>query len=115
MPRVAKYRNKKTGRHASRKEAIRSGELRTLAAHGIIRDLREQVRFELIPAQYAVVDGKRKCVERAVTYTADFTYTRMRPFGFVVEDVKSKATRTQQYVIRRKLMRHVHGIAIEET
>jgi hypothetical protein len=108
-----KYRNRPTDGYDSRAEAKRARELRALEWNGAISDLQEQVVFELIPAQYAIVDGKRRCVERAVTYTADFVY-RNGAGELVVEDVKSPVSRTQQYVIRRKLMLHVHGVPIRE-
>lgn len=54
--------------HDSQKEANRWAELKLLERVGLIKDLRRQVEYELIPAQY--VDGK--CVERAVKYKADF-------------------------------------------
>ena len=70
----------------SRREAKRAEELRLLLAAGEITELREQVTFELIPAQYEPVEryGKRgqrlsdgrQCVEKACTYIADFVYRR---------------------------------------
>lgn len=49
---------------------------------------------------------------RAVRYTADFSYK----FGgkLVVEDVKSKPTRTKEYLRNRKFMRSKFGIDIQE-
>lgn len=50
--------------------------------------------------------------ERAVKYIADFTY---RENGqLVVEDVKSDATRTDAYKIKKKLMLSVYGVRIKE-
>lgn len=92
----------------SRKEAARWQELRLMLQAGVIDDLRRQVVFELIPRQ---MDGKRVS-ERAVNYIADFVYTENGKT--VVEDVKSPATRTPEYIIKRKLMRWVHGIAVKE-
>lgn len=103
-----KYGNKRTNGHASKKEDRRSRELMLLQAAGEIRDLKEQVPYELIPSQY--VDGK--CVERACKYVADFVYTD-REGNLVVED--TKGFRTPEYVIKRKLMLKVHGIKIKET
>jgi hypothetical protein len=77
-------------------------DLALLQKVGEISDLQEQVKFELIPKQ----DG-----ERAVTYTADFVY-RDKDGKLVVED--SKGFRTQQYIIRRKLMLFRHGIKVQE-
>jgi hypothetical protein len=80
------------------------------------------VKFELIPSQWEPVerygrhgqrlkDGK-KCVETAVTYTADFVY-RDKHGNLVVEDVKG--VRDQKYVIKRKMMLYLKGIKILET
>ncbi len=111
-----KYGNRKTRGHASKKESRRAAQLQVLADAGIISELREQVPFELIPAQYAgdpTGKGKRgKCLERAVKYIADFVYKDADGHQ-VVED--SKGFRTKEYVIKRKLMLHVHGIRIIET
>ena len=76
-------------------------------------DLQKQVTYELIPAHYEVINGKRKCIERACTYRADFVYYDVENKQLVVED--SKGFRTKDYIIKRKLMLHVHGIKIKET
>ena len=110
-PRRPKYGNEKTAGSASKRESHRLAELRLLEKAGKISDLRTQVRYELIPAQYEL----GKCIERAVTYTADFVYEDLGvgiPNLTVVED--AKGVRTQQYVIRRKLMLWLHGIRIRE-
>jgi len=104
-----KYGSQATGKHASRREARRSQELKMLEQAGKISNLREQVKFELIPSQRGA-DGK--VIERQVTYTADFVYTDANG-NTVVED--SKGYRTQQYILRRKLMLWVHGIRVVET
>ena len=103
------------------KEYRRYTELKLLEAAGAISDLRWQVRFELIPAQYETIrnyskTGKRlkdkqKCVERAVEYIADFVYTDTDGCE-IVEDTKGK--RTKEYIIKRKLMRYLKGITIQE-
>ena len=105
-PGESKYKNKKTATHASRGEAKRSNELKLLERSGMISDLKEQVKFTLIPSQVRS-DGAK---ERPVTYTADFTY--LRGSTLVVEDFKG--FRTQQYVLRRKLMLWIHGISVME-
>lgn len=92
----------------SKREYERYRELQFEVRAGAIHDLHRQVRFELVPAQY---EGK-KCVERAVSYVADFVY--WEGDQMIVEDVKSKATRTESYIIKRKLMRKVHGVTIRE-
>lgn len=94
----------------SKKEARRFQELSLLERAGAIKDLKMQVKFVLIPAQYAEIDGKRKCVERECAYKADFVYTENGEQ--VVED--TKGFKTKDYIIKRKLMLYVHGIRIKE-
>lgn len=105
-----KYGNTPTAGHASKREAKRAVELRLLERAGVISDLREQVKYILIPRQDGP-DGK--CLERAVTWTADFVYRHRASLVTIAED--AKGVRTQQYVLRRKLMLWVHGIRIYET
>lgn len=89
----------------SRKEAKRYGELKLLERAGIIKDLKLQVFFELVPS------NKK---ERGVAYVADFTY--FEDGEYVVEDVKSSMTRKlSTYIIKRKLMLDRYGITIRET
>ena len=106
-----KYNN--NGNGSSIKERKRGAELELMQRAGIISDLQKQVSYELIPAHYEVVNGKRKCIERACTYRADFVYFDEELKQLIVED--SKGFRTKDYVIKRKLMLHVHGIKIKET
>jgi hypothetical protein len=90
-------------------EARRWQELRYLTRAGIIKDVRRQVPFVLIPAQK---DETGRVIERAVVYRADFVYTE--DGKTVVEDVKSEATKTREYIIKRKLMLYMCGIRIKE-
>lgn len=106
-PGANKYHAEKVGGHASKKEHKRAGELALMLRAGLISDLREQVRYELIPAQYD--DGK--LIERQCAYIADFVY-RDESGELVVED--TKGVRTSEYIIKRKLMLKVHGIRIKE-
>ena len=69
----------------------------------MISDLEEQVKFEIIPKNED---------ERASHYIADFCYYDLEKQCDVVEDVKG--FRTAEYILKRKLMRHVHGIKITE-
>ncbi len=92
----------------SRKELQRYLELRLLERSGQITGLKRQVKFELIPAQK---DQKGKCLERAVTYIADFVYQDENG-RTVVED--TKGIKTKEYVIKRKLLLWRYGIRIEE-
>ena len=93
----------------SQKEARRWSELKLLERAHEISDLQRQVRYELIPNQY--VDGK--LAERKCDYLADFVY-KDKDGNVIVEDTKSKATKTPVYLVKRKLMLFVHGIRIKE-
>lgn len=122
-----KYRNRKITRDGetfdSVKEYRRWCELRLLERAGKIANLKRQVKYVLIPAQYEVVGytkaGKpqEKCVERECAYIADFSYDE-ELFGngdFVVPVVEdTKGVKTKDYIIKRKLMLWVHGIKIRE-
>ena len=124
-----KYSAKKTMLNGiefdSRKEANRYHELLILERAGVIRDLKTQERFVLIPAQYERVEtgeyyktgankglpkAKEVCVEKAVTYVADFTY--LENGKTVVED--TKGFKTKEYIIKRKLMLYKYGIKVKE-
>ena len=105
----------------SKKEFNRWCELRLLERAGKIRDLQRQVKFELLPAQYRVsttrTGQKRMCIERAVSYVADFVYKEqlVQDGDFcvtVVED--TKGVRTTDYIIKRKLLLYMHDIRIRE-
>lgn len=110
---MSKYHSQRTflnGKmYDSRREAERARILRLMQKAGEIADLKEQVKFELIPAQY--INGK--CAERAVTYIADFTYTD-KSGNLIVEDAKGEGVRTEKYIIKRKLMLYVYGIRVQE-
>lgn len=104
----SKYRNKKTDGFDSKKEARRAAELRLLERQGVIKDLRFQVSYELLPCQRGL-DGM--VIERAVVYRSDFTYLDSAG-RTIVEDVKG--IRTPLYILKRKLMLWVHDIQITE-
>ena len=122
-----KYRNQEVVtfdgiKHASRKEADRWCELKLLERSGKISELKRQVKFTLIPAQYEVYErysksGKRlkdgqRCIEKACEYIADFVYRNAQSNEIVVED--TKGFRTEKYIIKRKLMLYIHHIRIRE-
>jgi hypothetical protein len=99
-----KYGNERQGKYASKREAMYAASFAALADRRIITDLQEQVPFIIIPK-----DGKL----RAIKYIADFVYRDKD--GLHVVDVKGgEATKTQLYRLKRRLMRQVHGITIEE-
>lgn len=107
----SKYHAKKVvnehGRFDSKKEYERFLQLRSMEQMGVIKDLRRQVKFELLPSQKI----NSQVVERAVSYIADFVYVNSKGEE-VVED--SKGFRTPEYIIKRKLMLFFHGIKISE-
>ena len=90
-----------------RKEAQRYAELKLLLRGGEIRDLRLQVKYELIPKQ----DGERAC-----EYIADFVYQDVRTGKTVVEDVKGckQGAAYNIFAIKRKLMLWRYGIKVVE-
>jgi hypothetical protein len=72
-------------------EANRYRELKALERAGVIRELRRQVRYELIP---------KTSRTRARHYTADFVY--LEGAALVIEDVKGVMTR--DYQLRRDIL-----------
>ena len=116
---ASKYRNKKVGIDGitfdSKKEAATYLELKACKASGEITGFEMQCRFELIPAQYedALIGGKlkKKCIERAIHYVADFVL--YYPDGeVVVLDVKG--FKNQVWILKRKLMLMIHKIRVKE-
>lgn len=96
----------------SRREAKRYSELKLLERCNAISQLELQKVFVLVPAQFEIVNGKKKAIERAVKYKADFYYYDNEKNCFVCED--TKGFKTKDYIIKRKLMLYVHGIRIVE-
>ena len=92
----------------SKKESERFQTLLVLLRAGAISDLRLQRDFTLQEA-YTTPDGNRV---RAIRYRADFTY--IKDGKLVVEDVKSTATKTREYAIKKKLVREKFGVEIVE-
>ena len=112
---MSKYHNKRTMvdgiEFQSKREAERWCELKLMERAGLITDLFRQVPIKLIPAQR---DENGKVIERAVGYVADFVYTNTETGKTVYEDVKSPATKTKEYIIKRKLALWQYGIRIKE-
>lgn len=110
---VNKYRSQKTIVDGitfdSKKEANRWAELKLLERAGKITFLQRQVSYVLVPKQ--VRDGKM--IERPVVYKADFAYKDENGED-VVEDVKSPATKTQVYILKRKLLLWEYGLQVRE-
>ena len=131
---VRKYRNTPTTRVTasgnilhfdSMKEARRYDYLIERERRGEIRDLRLQVDFTLQEA-YTDTEGRRV---RAIRYRADFAYKERseeaeitaestgwpcESWHYVVEDAKSRATKTQKYAIKKKMLKDRLGLDIIE-
>lgn len=122
----SKYHNKPTERVTasgkvlkfdSMKEARRYDALLLRLRAGEIRDLRMQVDFTLQEA-YTDAEGNRV---RAIRYRADFVYEEYQStidgvpiWKPIVEDVKSRATSTPQYRMKKKLLASRRGLDITE-
>ena len=91
------------GAFDSQREHKRWGDLKLMERAGKVKDLKRQVKFELIPRI-----GKF----RPIFFVADFTY-RTISGDLVVED--SKGYRNRLYLLKRRLMLWRHGIDIFET
>ena len=90
----------------SKHEFRRLTELQVLARAGEIKDLQTQVRYNLIPSQK--ICNKK---ERGTDYIADFVYWT-KDDQFICEDAKGH--KTADYIIKRKLMKLIHGIDVVE-
>lgn len=121
-PRESKYHNEPDSRGRlrfdSKKEARRYDELLVLFRAGKIRNLRLQAQYTL-QESYITPEGERV---RAIRYVADFAYERPTLpdkngtiyWLPVVEDVKSRATKTAQYEMKKKLLRERFNLTITE-
>lgn len=117
---ASKYHNQKIVIHGmtfdSKKEADHYLVLRDAERRGLIRNLRRQVKFVLIPAQYIEENGKRSCAERETSYIADFVYEKNGET--IVEDVKGyrdpSSAAYALFVVKRKLMLQNHNIRVRE-
>lgn len=102
----AKYGNRKTEANEvvfdSAKEANRYQELLILQKAGIVSEIELQPRFVL---QDAYMDGPR--LVRKLEYVADFRVT-YSDGSVEIEDVKSPATKTKTYLIKKKLFRKLY-------
>ena len=87
---------------ASKKEARRYGELRIMQMAKLISGLELQPRYPL------TVNGYKIC-----TYLGDFSYYD-KGGKFILEDVKSEATKTRVYKIKKNLLLALTGIEITE-
>lgn len=105
---MSKYRNHKTvvGDKVfdSKAEAERYTELLIMQNMGVIKGLELQKPFKLVKGKWN--NGK----PFSVTYKADFVYSL--DGEIIVEDVKG--FRTKEYEIKKKLMKAIYGIEIQE-
>lgn len=85
----------------SRAEARRYGELKLLERGKLITDFVVKPQFPM------TVAGQHVC-----TYIADFSYQDKG--ALIVEDVKSKASKTPVYRLKSKLLAALYGIKIRE-
>ena len=100
-------------RFDSQREAARYAELTLLVAAGEIYDLEIHPGFPLMVAELRT-DGPPTVFHTIGMYHADFKYRNMRTGNVIVEDVKSKPTKTEAYALRKKFVEAQHGITITE-
>jgi hypothetical protein len=87
-------------KHASKKEARRCDELTIMEKQGLIKDLKQQPRINvLLPFRY-----KGKAI-RGIDYIADFGYFDNDKKCFVIED--TKGYKTPVYQIKKKMLLNV--------
>lgn len=99
--------------HDSLRECRRFAELKLLERAGEIRNLQQQVPFELLPKQELF--GRKL---PAVRYVADFVYDEPitgQPRGTqgwprVVED--SKGMQTPIFRLKARLLKQIHGVEL---
>ena len=112
----SKYHNVKTTLDGitfdSKKESERYFELKLLEKAGQISALELQPKFELY-----VVSEESNLRIHVGNYRADFAYWQRAKEGHQVrhvEDVKTPATRTQAYRMRKRMAEGIYGITITE-
>lgn len=96
--------------------------LKDAERRGLISDLRRQVTFDLLPKQTKKVikhlktkdKEEERMVAQAVTYTADFVYTKRAGNNFfdVVEDFKGYPN--DRWPLKKAMMYYFHGIEVRE-
>lgn len=122
----SKFRNDRTATNgltfASKMESRRHDELRLLERSGEIRNLRLQVRFELVPP--VRLKGATRLTP-GIDYVADFVYEERKPRTLnhgslkvtewveVIEDCKG--AQTAVYKMKRHMMKALLGLDIFES
>ncbi|MDM1019681.1 DUF1064 domain-containing protein [Acinetobacter sp. VNK23] len=95
----------------SKKEYRRYIELKAMQQRGEVFGLEHHTKFELAPK--TKIEGEKRA-KPALRYFADFTYYIITG-EYVVEDVKSAATRKKDsYRNKKHLMKTVLGIDVKE-
>ncbi len=89
--------------HQSKLEKKRCDELHLMQTGGLIRDLEAHPQ----PVYRLEIGDVLIC-----KYLADFRYVDVETGAEVVEDTKGRQTR--EYVLKKKLMKALHGIEIQE-
>ena len=92
-------------KHDSKKESARCVELHQMQERGLIRDLRTQVKIDILPPVKYVQADPRMTNERGMGYIADFIYTECSSGAKIVEDVKGY--KTKEYMIKRKIVKYM--------
>lgn len=106
---------------ASKAEAKRYGELRLLEKAGEIERLELQPKFPIYavsllsdPDEPPELPFKEVRLTKVGRYTADFKYFDKRKRQEVIEDIKSSATSTQAYRLRKRHVEAQYGVTITE-
>ena len=107
-----KYKNKKVVYDGIKFDSIKEKRAYTMyklmEQTGEIKELQRQVEYILL--EPFVLNDKKY---RKTSYICDFTYKDKEDKLHVI-DVKSEATKTQVYKLKKKLMAWKYGIEIEE-
>jgi hypothetical protein len=100
-------------RFDSKREAARYVELKVLLACDLISQLEIQPAYPLIVSEL-YHQGPPSVFHTVGKYFADFRYLDNATGEIVVEDVKSKPTRTAVYRLKKRIVEAQHGVTIRE-
>jgi hypothetical protein len=101
-------------RFDSQREAARYAELTLLLSAGEISDLEIHPGFPLMVLELTEATAPPWVMHTIGMYHADFKYRNVRTGNIIVEDVKSKPTKTEAYALRKKHVEAQYGITIVE-
>jgi hypothetical protein len=109
-------------RFDSTKEAKRYSELRLLEIAGLIKDLETQPKFPIDVVQlweegrwtWRTSRDEPPALIQCGVFTADFRYLNTTTGKVVIEDVKSRPTKTTAYRLRKRIVEAIHGVTISE-